>query len=206
MHLTEADFGGLDDMFRRHFFNSLPGPRGVHLIGTKGYKGQENVAVFSSIIHIGARPPMLGFLMRQLTVPRQTYHHIQANKWFTLNTVQPAFLHPAHQSSANYGLFESEFAATGLTPEYLGDSKAPYVAQSPVKIGLTLEEEHLVHTNGTRLLIGRIRELFLPDEAVDETGHVDHVLLKTMTVAGLDTYHEVGPAHELPYARRPKKD
>ena len=205
MTLTEADFPTLDSEFRRHFFNTLPGPRGVHLLATRGYKGQENVAVFSSVIHIGARPPLLGFLMRQLTVPRQTYHHIQANKWFTLNTIQPKFLHPAHQTSANYELFESEFTATGLTPEYLGASKAPYVAESPVKIGLTLEEEHLVRANGTRLLIGRIRELFLPDEAVADSGHVDHVLLQTMTVAGLDTYHEVGPAHELPYARPGKK-
>lgn len=204
MTFSETDFSSLDTEFRRHFFNTLPGPRGVHLLATRGYKGQENVAVFSSVVHIGARPPLLGFLLRQLTVPRQTYHHIQANKWFTLNTIQPSYLHPAHQTSANYDLFESEFAATGLTPEYLGESKAPYVAESPIKIGLTLVEEHLIEANGTRLLVGQIREVFVPDEAVDASGHIDHVLLKTMTVAGLDTYHEVGPAHELSYARPPK--
>lgn len=196
------DILALDSMYRRHFMNTLPGPRGVHLVGTKGYRGAENLGVFSSFVHISASsPPLLGFIMRPLTVPRDTYHNIKANKWFTINTLHPDFLDKAHQTSANYATGESEFAATGLTPEYSADCKAPYVAESQVRLGLTFEEEHKISGIETYFIVGRVREIFLPDAAVAETGHVNHELLQTMSVAGLDNYHEVGKGKRMPYAR-----
>ncbi len=187
--------------FRRDLINTLPGPRSVHLIGTKGHKGFENLGVFSSVVHVGASPPLLGFIMRPLTVPRHTYHHIRANKWFTLNTLHPDFLEAAHQTSANYALKESEFSATGLTPEYSDGCKAPYVQESPIKIGLTLEEEYPIKANGTLFLIGRVQEIFVPDEAVGDTGHVDHEILKTLTAVGLDVYQQSTNSVRLSYAR-----
>ncbi len=202
MHLDEKAIAELDPMFRRHFLNTLPGPRGVHLIGTKGYRGTENLAVFSSVVHFGAAPhALLGFVLRPLTVPRHTYHHIKATGWFTLNTIQPEILEAAHQASANYDIGTSEFAATGLTPQYSEGCPAPYVAESEVSIGLTFEEEHHVRANGTVMVIGRIREIFVPDDAVAETGHVDHHTIGTFAVAGLDTYHAPLEGHRLPYAR-----
>ena len=201
MHLTLEELLDRPAAYRRDLLNTLPGPRSVHLVGTKGYKGTENLAVFNSVVHIGASPPLLGFIMRPLTVPRHTYHHIRANKWFTLNTLHPDFLEAAHQTSANYGIKESEFAATGLTPEYSERCKAPYVKESPIKLGLKLEEEYPIQANGTIFLIGRVQEIFVPDEAVAESGHVDHQLLKTLTVAGLDTYQQTTDSVRLSYAR-----
>ncbi|PPK87269.1 flavin reductase (DIM6/NTAB) family NADH-FMN oxidoreductase RutF [Neolewinella xylanilytica] len=201
MQLTLEDLQARPAAYRRDLINTLPGPRGVHLIGTKGYKGTENLAVFSSVVHVGASPPLLGFIMRPLTVPRHTYHHIKANQWFTLNTLHPDILEAAHQTSANYAIKDSEFAATGLTPQYSDRCKAPYVKESRVKIGLTLEEEHHIGGNGTLFLIGRVQEIFVPDEAVAESGHVDHQLLRTLTVAGLDTYQRTTDPVRLSYAR-----
>ena len=202
MHLSLDDILALEPMYRRHFMNSLPGPRGVHLVGTKGYRGTENLGVFSSVVHISASsPPLLGFIMRPLTVPRHTYHHLKATGWFTLNTLHPEFLEEAHQTSANYPYEQSEFAATGLTPTYSEDCPAPYVAEARVRIGLSFEEEHKISGIETYFVVGRVREVFLPDEAVAPTGHVDHALLETMTVAGLDTYFRVGEGRRLPYAR-----
>lgn len=202
MHLKLADILAQESMYRRHFMNTLPGPRGVHMVGTKSHRGVENIGVFSSFVHISASsPPLLGFIMRPLTVPRDTYHNIKANKWFTINTLHPDFLDKAHQTSANYAHGESEFSATGLTPEYSEDCKAPYIAESKIRIGLTFEEEHKISGIETYFIVGRVREIFLPDEAIAATGHVDHELLQTMSVAGLDNYHEVGKGQRMPYAR-----
>ena len=199
MHLTPTDI--TDRAYRRNFFNTLPGPRGVHLIGTKGHRGTENLGVFSSVIHLGASPALLGFHLRPLTVPRHTYHHLRAQGWFTLNTLHPDILEQGHQTSANYPLGTSEFSATGLTPEYSELCKAPYVREAQVRIGLTFEEEHHIAANGTLFIVGRVQEVFVPEEAVAEDGHVDHERLATLTVAGLDTYFRPGPATRLPYAR-----
>lgn len=201
MQLSLADIMAQDAMFRRHFMNTLPGPRGVHLLGTKGHRGTENLGVFSSVVHIGASPPLLGFIMRPLTVPRQTYHHIKAKGYFTLNTIVPEILAAAHQSSANYPLEESEFVATGLTPWYSETCPAPYVAESPIKIGLKLEEEHPIQANGTLFIVGAVQEVIVPDEMVADSGHLDHEKLKTMVVAGLDTYYQANQGQRLSYAR-----
>ncbi|MEL6655550.1 MAG: flavin reductase [Bacteroidota bacterium] len=204
MHLSADDFPKMERFFRRNFFNTLPGPRGLHLIGTKGHRGTENLGLFSSVVHIGATPPHLGFIMRPLTVPRHTYHHMKAQGHFTLNTIQEDILPAAHQSSANYPIEESEFAAVGLTPYYSELLKAPYVAESKVKIGLEYVEDHYLKSNDTLFVVGKIIEVILPDEAVAESGHVEHNLLDTLTVAGLDTYFKTEQVARLGYAR-PKK-
>ncbi|RMF00909.1 MAG: flavin reductase [Bacteroidetes bacterium] len=204
MLLQTADFEQMERMFRRNFFNTLPGPRGVHLIGTKGHRGVENLGLFSSVVHIGATPPHLGFIMRPLTVPRHTYHHLKARGHFTLNTLQPDILEAAHQSSANYPLETSEFEAVGLTPQYSKLMRAPYVKESPVKIGLEYVEDHYLKSNDTLFVVGRIIEVIVPDEVVADSGHVEHNQLGTLVVAGLDTYFKTEQIARLGYAR-PKK-
>lgn len=201
MTIHLADILAQENMYRRHFMNSLPGPRGVHLIATKGHRGVENVGVFSSVVHLQASPPLLGFIMRPLTVPRGTYHNILATKHYSINTLHPDWLAAAHQTSANYPLSTSEFTETGLTPVYSDTLKAPYVAESLVQIGLEYVEEHHLH-GGTLFVIGKVLEVRIANEkAIAPTGHLDHAMLDTLTVAGLDTYFESKNPKRMPYAR-----
>jgi flavin reductase (DIM6/NTAB) family NADH-FMN oxidoreductase RutF len=201
MQLQTTDFEQMERFFRRNFFNTLPGPRGLHLIGTKGHRGVENLGLFSSVVHIGATPPHLGFIMRPLTVPRHTYHHLKARGHFTINTVHPDILKAAHQSSANYPMEVSEFEAVGLTPEYSELIRAPYVKESSVKIGLEYVEDHHLKSNDTLFVVGKIIEVIVPDEVVSDSGHVEHDHLDTLTVAGLDTYFATNQLSRLAYAR-----
>lgn len=201
MHSHQANFAAWDAAYRRDLINTLPGPRALHLIGTLGPRKLPNLGLFSSVVHLGAAPPLLGFVLRPLTVPRHTYHHLKAQGCFTINSVHPAILPQAHQCSANYPLEVSEFEATGLTPHYGTAHAAPYVAESAVKIGLHYVEEHHIRANDTLLIVGEIIELILPDEAVAPSGHIDHSLLDTLAVAGLDTYFATRPLGRLPYAR-----
>ncbi|MEM1217143.1 MAG: flavin reductase [Bacteroidota bacterium] len=201
MHLQAADFSSMDAFFRRHFFNTLPGPRSVHLLGTKGHRGTENLGVFSSVVHLGASPPHLGFVLRPLTVPRHSYHHLLAQGYFTLNTIHSDILPAAHQSSANYAYETSEFAAVGLTPEYSAAVPAPYVKESRIKLGLRFVEEHYIKANNTRFIVGEVVELFVPDQFVSDEGYVDHNQLGTLAVTGLEQYHQVEQVAHYPYAR-----
>ncbi len=201
MHLSVDMIMDLDRHYRRNLINSLPGPRGVHLIGTKGHGGTENLGVFSSVVHLGAAPPLLGFVLRPLTVPRHTYHHLQARGHFSVNTIHPDILGAAHQASANYDLSESEFTAVGLTPEYTERLHAPYVRESLIKIGCSLEEEHRIAANDTLFIVGRVIEIQVPDRGVSESGSVDHERLETLAVSGLDTYLRVATEAQLGYAR-----
>ncbi len=194
----------MDRFPRMHLMNTISGLKGAHLLGTMSHKGTPNLGVFSSIVHVGANPPHLGFIMRPLTVPRHTYHNIRAKGFFTLNSIHPRFLAKAHQSSANYPLDTSEFEEVGLQAFYTETHPAPYVEESSIKIGLEWVEEHHIRANGTLFIVGKVVEILFPEDAMTASGHLLHDQLETMTVSGLDTYYEVGNKHQLSYARPPK--
>ena len=46
--------------FRTKLINSLAGIRQVALVGTKSSARVENLAIFNSVIHLGAHPPLMG--------------------------------------------------------------------------------------------------------------------------------------------------
>ena len=55
----------------------------MHLIGTKGKSGCPNLAILNSIAHISSEPARIGFIMRPLTVQRDTYKNIIESNYFT---------------------------------------------------------------------------------------------------------------------------
>ncbi|MCJ8275234.1 MAG: flavin reductase family protein, partial [Bdellovibrionales bacterium] len=44
--------------------NSLSGFKSANLVGTQSKDGQTNLAMFSSFFHLGANPPLMGFVLR----------------------------------------------------------------------------------------------------------------------------------------------
>ncbi|MFN5885982.1 MAG: flavin oxidoreductase, partial [Bacteroidota bacterium] len=95
----------------------------------------------------------------------------------------------------------SEFEATGLTPEYTPAIKAPYVKESLVKIGLTLEEEIPVKANGTILIIGKVQEIILEQDLVNESNILQLGNSGSIGAGGLETYYRLSKIEELPYAK-----
>jgi flavin reductase (DIM6/NTAB) family NADH-FMN oxidoreductase RutF len=77
---TLFDLESMEQRFRTNFINSISGFKSVALIGTTDSKSQTNLAIFSSIIHIGANPPLLGFVVRPDSVERHTLENIFRNK------------------------------------------------------------------------------------------------------------------------------
>ena len=145
------DILSMESPFRRNFVNSLTGFKSVTLIGSRSLPGVNNLAVFSQIIHVGATPPLVGVLFRPHTVSRHTFENILATGSFTFNHFTKNIVLQAHQTSARYG--ESEFEATGLTPEFIGSFSSPYVKEAAIKIGLELVEVQTIKANGTELVI-----------------------------------------------------
>ena len=57
LHLKRQDFDDLDHVYRINMMNSCSGFKSANLIGTKSNDGTPNVAVFSSVTHLGSNPP-----------------------------------------------------------------------------------------------------------------------------------------------------
>ena len=191
----------LEKYFRANLINTASGMRSPFLIGTANEDSQTNLAIFNSVVHIGANPPCLGFIMRPHTVERHTYENIKATNYFTLNLVHKDILKKAHQTSAKYPANQSEFEQCGLTAEYLEDFPAPFVKESNLKMGLKLVEEQPIEFNKTILLIGQIESLILLDDAIEADGSIDHEILNTITVSGLYSYYKTAFITKQPYVR-----
>ena len=200
---TEA-IEALPHLYQINLINSCSGYKSANLIGTKSNSGLENVAVFSSITHIGSNPPLLGFFLRPTTVPRNTYENIKENGFYTINHIHQDIIEDAHHTSAKYDKSVSEFDVTQLESEYKNNHFAPFVANSPLQLAMEYVEEYPIKSNGTILIIGKIKEIFIQDDLVDADGFINLSKGKVATINGLDGYSIPELKTRFSY-QRPKK-
>ena len=57
MIITKENILQFEKLYRTNLFNSLSGFKSANLIGTISKEGKTNLAIFSSVIHVGANPP-----------------------------------------------------------------------------------------------------------------------------------------------------
>ena len=67
-----------------YFINSLSGYKSANLVGTADHQGRHNLAIVSSVVHLGAQPPLVGMIMRPDVVERHTLANIRETGWYTL--------------------------------------------------------------------------------------------------------------------------
>lgn len=77
MHYTREDIDNLKHIKRINLINSCSGYKSANLLATISKEGVTNVAVFSSVTHLGSNPPVLGFILRPTSIPRNTYKNIK---------------------------------------------------------------------------------------------------------------------------------
>ncbi len=201
IQLLTSDFEKLEKQKRTNLINCLSGLRAANLIGTINNTRKSNLAIFNSVNHIGANPPLMGFIQRPASVERHTYENIKSTRCFTINHVNENIYKQAHQTAARFGENVSEFEKTGLNEFYSNIIKAPYVTESLVKIGLTFEEEVLIKSNNTILVIGRVVELIINEDFLTEEYLLDLSKTKSIAVQGLETYYKAEKIAKLPYAK-----
>ena len=201
MHITHEHIQEMEQRYRAQFINSLGGFKSVVMLGTQDLHGKTNLAIFSSFFHIGANPALCGLIVRPDNGDRHTLNNILATEFYTINHLHEQIYQQAHQTSANYPPDCSEFSATGLNEEWLNGFSAPFVRQSRVKLAVQFVERVDLAINGTILLIGKICEAYVPDDAVGADGFVNLEAAGTVTLSGLDSYHHTQKIARLAYAK-----
>ncbi|WP_372754444.1 flavin reductase family protein [Mariniflexile sp.] len=194
----------LEHLYKINLINSCSGFKSANLIGTKSAKGKSNVAIFSSVTHIGSDPALFGFFLRPTTVIRNTYDNIKETGFFTINHIHEAIVDDAHHTSAKYDSNVSEFDVTALEEDYRNDFYAPFVKNSPVQMAMNYVEEYPIQANGTILLIGAIKDLYIEDELLEQDGFVNLSKANVVSINGLDGYLIPKFKTRLQY-QRPKK-
>lgn len=205
VHFNKDAIQKMEKRFRANFINSVTGYKSANLIGTVGNQGRSNLAVFSSITHLGSHPPLLGFITRPTSVSRHTYSNIKENHSFTVNHIHSGIIHKAHQTAARYEANVSEFTESALTEEFLADHKAPFVMEAHIKIACEYVNEYPIQENGTVLIVGAMHHVYVPETSFTSDGWIDLQKTDGVTVSGLDSYSKPALLDRFSYAK-PDKD
>jgi len=185
---TNKQLSEQEHLYKINLINSLSGYKSANLIGSISKENTENVAVFSSVIHLGSSPPVLGFILRPTTVPRHTYKNIKETGVFTINHIHDDIIEEAHHTSAKYAEDISEFDMTTLESEYKDNFKAPFVKGSPVQVAMKYIEEYHIKANGVLMVVGEIQSVYINDALLEEDGFINLSKGKVATINGLDGY------------------
>ena len=200
-HITSEQIKEMEKIFRLNLINSCTGYKSANLIATKSKNGNPNVAVFSSVTHMGSNPAMLGFVTRPLSVARNTYKNIKETSYFTVNHIHEKMIEQAHQTAAKYDEEISEFHKTGLTEEYLNDFHAPYVKQSELKLGCKYLSEYHIKENDTLLIVAGIEHIYFDEGIQMPDGWLRLDDAGTVAINGLDGYSLPSLLDRFHYAR-----
>lgn len=190
-----------EQRYRTTLINSLAGFRQAVLVGTHSTEGHTNLAIFNSLIHLGAHPALYGLINRPDSVQRDTLQNIISTKTYTLNYMSAADYKKAHQTSARYDKQVSEFEAVGLEAAYLPSCTAPIVKNAVVSIAMQLEEIIPITINGTILIVGSVQQIYIEEKLVGKDGFVSLSEEQVVISQGLDAYFVSSPLGRLAYAK-----
>lgn len=203
--IDRSEIERMEERKRAAFINCLSGVKSLNLVGTVDSEGQTNLAIFNSVFHLGAHPPLLGMISRPDSVHRGTLSNIRSEGFYTLNHVREDFFEKAHQTSARYAPEVSEFEATGLEADFLSGYKVPFVKDASIRMLMKFIRSELIPENGTYLVIGEIQTVEFPESALREDGTLDLVKAGSIGGVGLDSYLRVQEIARLSYAKPDRK-
>ena len=199
MIYTKEDILGLERVKRINLINSVTGIKSANLIGSKSEEGYENLAIFSSVVHLGSDPALLGFVLRpQKYQKSDTYKNVISTSFFSINSVSRGMIKNAHFTSAKIPFNQSEFEKMDVEKEYLKGFYAPFVKKSTIKVGLSLNKEILL-PNECVMIIGDIRLISINDTNFNDSGHIDFDSSEIVGVSGVDTYYSLNNRKKMPY-------
>lgn len=182
------------------FLNKISGFKSANLIATQNEKGLPNLAIFNTVVHLGANPPLLGFISRPETVQRHTISNIRKTKYYSINAISSEIFKKAHHTSAKYDAASNEFHKSNLQEEIIDDFPIPFVKESPIKIGMQLKEEILIKSNNTILVVGEVIKIDVPKIFI-KNQKLDLEKADLVTIAGLNCYYKPALIEQLPFAR-----
>jgi flavin reductase (DIM6/NTAB) family NADH-FMN oxidoreductase RutF len=198
---ADTDIADWDRFYRANFINSLTGFKSASLIGTANTTGQPNLAIFSSIVHIGSNPALVGYINRPVQASTHTLANIQATGMYTINHIHPSFLQQAHQTSAKYAADISEFEEVGLTAAYSDGILAPFVKESHIKYALSLQEIIPITLNNTFLVIGKIKTVYIKEGILTNDGFLAIDQANSVCSNGIDAYYSASFINRYKYAK-----
>ena len=192
----------LNKIKRINLINSVTGIKPVLLVGTKCRVGITNLGIFSSMVHISSKPPLIGFFVRcNKHIIRNTFDNIINQKVYTLNHIHSSNVKEAHYTSIKFDKDISEFEKCNFTEHYIEDFSAPFVKESEIRFGMRLKEIVDLKSSRSKLLVGEVENIFIKDSFLEEDFTLNLADSNSVSISGLNHYYTNKKLVTLPYAR-----
>jgi len=202
---THIELQDLEHLYKINLVNSVTGYKPANLVGSISNSGVVNLAIFSSVVHLGSAPALLGMIFRPTTVARNTYDNIKENGYYTINHITQEMIIDAHHTSAKYDFEINEFDKTNLEEEYKQNCFLPFVKNAPIQIKLKYVNQYPIKENGTIMVVGSIEKIYIKNELLEQDGYVNLTKGNIVGINGLDGYVKTELIERLPY-QRPKSN
>ncbi|MGB3592289.1 MAG: flavin reductase [Nonlabens sp.] len=201
-HFTIRDLASMDRFYRGNLINSITGFKSANLLATRSSSEVDNVAIFSSVTHLGSNPALFSFVQRPLGHGAgHTYENLKQTGHITLNHLTMNLVERGHQSSAKYAQETSEFDQLKIGKKVRDGFKAPFVDEAVIQVGARYENEYYLKENKCILVICRITDVFMKDGLQLEDGFVNLEKAGTVSINGLDAYATPAIQQRLSYAQ-----
>lgn len=187
--------------YRANLVNCLSGAKPALLLGSISAEGITNLAMFSSVVHLGADPALIAFVQRPITATSHSYHNIIERGEYTFNHIPAGMVAGAHHTAAKFETGISEFNACGFEEEFVDGFAAPFVKESPVKWAMRFVREIHLPENDTRLMIGEIVHVLVEDDIILQDGNLDLQSAESIAAGGLETYYGLQRLAKFAYAK-----
>ena len=200
MIINKKDINNLDKSYKINLINSIIGAKSANLVSTISEKEVDNIAVFSSVIHLGSNPPLIGFIIRpQERRITDTYRNIKYLKKFGICSISSKMINKSHLTSKKTASDESEYKLFNIEKDYIENFPVPFAKESQIKIGLNFIEEIFI-VNKCRLIVGEV-EIIKINSSIAKSGNLNFDKLDGITITGISTYNEIKNPLELPYVK-----
>ena len=200
MIFNKIEILNLDRFYRANLINSIVGIKQASLIGTVSDKSISNLALFSSVVHLGSNPQLVAMFSRPNTdTPKQTLKNIIDSNAYTINHVNSKILHRSHATSKKFSPSESEFTQCNLEECYIEDFQAPFVKECNIGVGVSYRRHFTIDENGVVMIIGEIDKIIVDEQFISETGEVLLSSLDSIGVAGNNSYYSLKTLSSLEY-------
>ncbi|MED6302272.1 MAG: flavin reductase [Bacteroidota bacterium] len=199
---SEEDILQMPKVKRLNIINSITGIKPANLISTIDERNRHNLAIFSSVVHLGSNPALIGFILRpQQKIRRHSHENILENGYYTINHLPNHKTLEGHYTSAKFDKETSEYDVCHFTPEFQHEFPVPYVKESFLKMGLKHVESIPIKYNGTVMIVGKILQVYVAKSSLSEEGYINLEEAKSVGISGLNTYYDLKKIASYPYAR-----
>jgi len=199
---TKSEIEALDKTQRLHLINSITGIKPANLIATQDNNGQCNLGIFSSIVHLGSQPALLGFILRpSINGNRHTYENIKATGRYSINAVHQNSTDRAHYTSAPFPQQDCEFDLAGFEIQHHAEFSGIFVQDAPIQIGMQFVEALPIEANNTQMIIGSVEFIAINAEGVESDNQLNLQTLGIAGISGLNRYYELALSAQYPQAK-----